>query len=179
VNGEQEYGQNQDNMKILLVSFLLCLYGYGKAQPAQRSSGDPVVYYIDSQRVNSHLFYIDPASISNINLANGFDKNGHKEGRMYITLKTPRPKFLTLKDISDKQAGNDLADILYIIDDSVIQDTTGVRIDPSYILHIKFDSTADKKYLSSHSRQMQIVLIGTKAQLNKPDPSKGPSIHIH
>ena len=160
-------------MKILLL--LACLFGvhgYTSGQSASRpkkTAADSMTYYIDSQKVDFQMIYLDGDNIKDISLLSN---------RMYITWKTPHPVFLTLKDIASRQTGYTGSNILYIIDDSVIKDTTNVRIDPSYILRVKYDSTSDKKYLSPDYRQMGILLIETKRKNNKIDSSTGPIYHI-
>ena len=154
-------------MKTILLGCLLGLCGYANGQPAsrpQKTAADSMTFYIDSQKVDLKLFFFDVDNIKDISLLSN---------KMYITWKTPHPVFLTLKDIASRQTGYTRSNILYIIDDSVINDTTNIRIDPSYILRVKYDSTADKNYLSPSYRQMGLILIETKRKNNKVDFSKG------
>ena len=148
----------------------LCAYASGQsASRPQKTPVDSMTFYIDSQKVDLKLFFFDVDNIKNISLLSN---------KMYITWKTPHPVFLTLKDIASRQTGHTRSNILYIIDDSVIKDTTNIRIDPSYILRVKYDCTTDKNYLSQDYRQMGIILIETKRKNNKIDTSKGPIYHI-
>jgi hypothetical protein len=159
-------------MKIILLGCLLGLCGFTNAQLVsrpQKMPADSMTFYIDSQKVDLKLFFFDGDNIKDISLLSN---------RMYITWKTPHPVFLTLKDIASRQTGSTRSNILYIIDDSVIKDTTNIRIDPSYILRVKYDSTTDKNYLSPSYRQMGLILIETKRKNNKIDSSTGPIYHI-
>ena len=154
-------------MKIILLGCLLGLCGYANGQLmliTQKSAADSMTVYIDSQKVDFPITYLDPNNIKDAS---------YSGNKVYLTWITPHPVFLTLGDISSKRTRYPRSTILYIIDDSLIKDTANVRIDPSYILRVKYDSTADKKYLSPDYRQMGILLIETKKRLRTIDSSTG------
>jgi hypothetical protein len=159
-------------MKLIVFVCFLGWHGFANGQStprSQKTAADPMIVYIDSQKVDFPITYLDPNNV----------KDAHYSGnKVYLTWKTPHPVFLTLKDIASRQTGYTRSDILYIIDDSVMRDTTNVRIDPSHILRVRYDSTTDKKYLSPNYRQMGIILIETKKRLSKIDSSTGPIFYI-
>lgn len=80
----------------------------------------------------------------------------------FVSLKYPHPVFLTLADISGGIPKLDGYDILYIIDDSLIEDTTGIRIDPSYLIQTHAFVSTRLQEKSNNICTLGIVIIRTK-----------------
>jgi hypothetical protein len=163
---------------ILSVAFLL-LYGWTNAQ----STGDGRIrppqpdYYIDSQKVNFPLTWIDPQNIAHINIPP--KDSAHPNGAVYLTWKTPRPAFLNLREISDKEselAGNN---VIYIIDDSLIRDTSLVRIEAANVFRIHSLASSQTSYVPHNAGPVSVVLVETKASFQKKPPPAGVVYHIH
>jgi len=136
----------------------------------------PPAYYVDSQQVNFNNIYMDVNNISNINVQKGESADRKTNGRIYITLKVPFASFLPLEALSHRQEELKDRKVLYMIDDSVVKDTSGIRIDPSYIAGVRAVNVASIPYVGGSEEKLGILFIKTK----KPEPvkSEGPQIRI-
>jgi len=136
----------------------------------------PAAFYVDSQQVNFNNIYLDVQNISDINVQKGESADGKTNGRIYITLKVPFTSFLTLEALSHRQEELKDRKVLYMIDDSVLRDTSGVRIDPSYIAGVRAVNVASIPYAGGSEEKLGILIIKTK----KPAPVKteGPQIWL-
>jgi len=154
-------------MKKIILGCIVIFY----TLPTQAQSSFPPAYYIDSQRVvDLGKIYFSVDSIAYLNVVNGADTANGTNGRIYFTFKQPYASFLTLADVTRKQKDFSEKKVLYIIDGMVIKDTTGIRIDPSFVLEVHAVSMADLPYLSDGKTNMGVVVIETKRK--EPVPPK-------
>lgn len=163
---------------ILSVAFVL-FYGLANAQSTGEGRAQPPEpdYYIDSQKVNFPLTWIDPQNIANINIPP--KDNAHPNGAVYMTWKTPGPVFLNLREISDKEPGLVGNHIIYIIDDSLIRDTSFVRIEAANVFRVHSIASSQTSYLPQNVGPVNVVLVQTKASFQKKLPPTGVVYHIH
>jgi len=161
-------------MKKIFFGCLAGLLAFSVAN-AQREPVPPA-FYVDSQQVNFNNIYLDLNNISDINIQKGESADGKTNGRIYITLKVPFASFLTLEALSLRQEEFKDRKVLYMIDDSVVKDTSGVRIDPSYIASVRAVDVASIPYAGGSGEKLGILIIKTR----KPEPvkSEGPQIRI-
>lgn len=136
-----------------------------------------IIFYIDSVRINFGLDYLDPQNITNINVVKDKNLPGSNSGRIYITWRTPHPVFWSLADIAGMQSikGTPIkkgANILYIVDDSVINDPGVIRMDPSYITQVRAIDIADIPYLRKNAPFTAILQIRTKRLFPPPAPGQ-------
>jgi hypothetical protein len=136
-----------------------------------------VVVYIDSVRINFGLDYLDPQNITKIDVVKDKEPVGNNNGRIYITWKTPHPVFLSLADIAGMQSIKGVpvtkgANILYIVDDSVINDPGTIRIDPTYVTQVRVIDIADIPYLRKDAPFTAILQIRTKRLFPPPPPGQ-------
>jgi hypothetical protein len=122
----------------------------------------PPAIFIDSQLVNLSLIYLDMGSVDHINIIDGLDTTSKTNGKIFVSLKYPHPVFLTLADISDVIPKLNGYDIMYIIDDSLIDDTTGIKIDPSYVIQTHAFISTRRQEKSNTLCALGIVIIQTK-----------------
>jgi len=161
-------------MKKVLFGCLLSLLALSAVRAQNKAVTLPAAYYVDSQQIDFQKVYVNPQNISNINVQNGLSADKKTNGQVYISLKTPYTSFLTLADITRKQGDIKEKKILYIIDNNVVTDTAGVRIDPSFELVVHAVNTDSIAYLGGGQEKMGVVVIETK----KPDEPGKPVIHL-
>jgi hypothetical protein len=136
---------------------------------AQIGSKYPPAIFIDSQRVDYKIDYLDPQNIRDIKVYNGLDSLRHTNGSIYITRKNPHPRLLSLDDIARTQPISSGDRILYIIDDSLITDTSRIRIESSIVLRIHPASLKDVTYLKDFDAKVALLFIETSSKKrNKP-----------
>jgi hypothetical protein len=161
--------------KTLISCFLGLLLSsrlHAQSIPAAHPAPLPPAYYIDSQRVTDlNKVYVDVQDIANISVVNGADPATMTNGKVYITLKTPFNSFLRLSDINRSQQRLKKKKVLYIIDNKVITDTTGIRIDPSYIVRTQTIRADSILYANMGGKNMKILMIETKCK--RPDLKPG------
>jgi len=136
---------------------------YAQTTPPVQPAPLPPAYYVDSQRVTDFSkVYLDIQNIANISVVNGLDSATMTNGKIYITLKMPFITFLRLSDLNRSQQGLKKKKVLYIIDNKVITDTTGIRIDPSNIVKTQIISADSILYASLGGKNVKILMIETK-----------------
>jgi hypothetical protein len=145
--------------KIFIVCVVVLSVVLALPAAAQLPANSPA-FYIDSQLVNFASVYLDPDNIDHISVVKGTDYVLHSNGRLYLTLKQPFTSFLTLADIVRRQTDISEKKILFIINDKVIRDTTGVRIDPGLIGEVHGVSTAEIPYVGE---KMGVIVIRTRS----------------
>jgi hypothetical protein len=128
----------------------------------------PPAIYIDAQRADFPITYLDPENVESVWVVKGEDSINKKSGIIYITTKNHLPP-LTLADISRGQPGLKEKNVLYIIDDKMITDTINVRIDSSIIVRIEAVHSADIPYLVKGGEPFGVLLISTKINFKKPE----------
>ena len=136
----------------------------------------PPTFYIDSQYVNSTNIYVNPDNRQNITVQKAPVGDLTISGRIYITLKQPFTSFLTLSTITSRQTLLPTRNIVYIIDDKLIKDTSGIRIDPSLVLDINSYDMSDMHYIGSSGTKMGMIIIRTKNK-KQAEEEKG-AFHI-
>lgn len=157
-----------------IIAGCFCLYSIGAAcQEATANSAKakfPPAVFINSQRVNYAITYLDPNNLENIEVVSGIDSVNKTSGSIYLTTKSPYQPPLTLADISRGQAGFNAnnKNIVYIIDDKVIADPLMVRMDSSIILRIQAVNSTDISYLAKSGDPFGILVISTKLKFKEP-----------
>jgi hypothetical protein len=161
---------NSTNFKEMKTHFLIFFLTFGSfafvcnRSFAQIKSKYPAAIFIDSQRVDYKIDYLDPQNISDIGVYNGLDSPGHRNGSIYITRKNPHPLLLSLDDIARNQHISPGNRILYIINDSLITDTSRIRIESSIILRIQPASLKDVTYLKDFDPRVALLFIETSSK---------------
>lgn len=154
-------------MKYTLFLLLCSFCGYGQQKP---SFGPLPVYYIDSVKM-TNLPVFDPARIASIDVIKVGDDTAKRYNDIYITLKEPHDfRFLTLEQIARKKvpAGTPC---LFMIDNEIVKDVTGITIDSSYILKYELLNTQDFTYLQAMS-PLAILHIKLKTISNLKEDQK-------
>jgi len=173
-------------MKIAFIGLLAAAFIFGqpaatiaqkKATAATGKTPATVVFFIDSVRINFGLDYLDPQNIIKIDVEKDKEPVGNNNGRIYITWKTPHPVFWSLADIAGMQSIKGIpiakgANILYIVDDSVINDPGTIRVDPTYITQVRAIDIADIPYLRKDVPFTAILQIRTKRLFPPPPPGQ-------
>ena len=130
---------------------------------AQAQTSLPPAYYADSQHVDMGKVYVNLNNIANINVVNGLDSITKTNGKVYLLFKQHYTSFLTLSDVlRSHQPDFSEQKIIYIIDNKVITDTAGIRIDPTLLLDVHAVSMSDVFYLGGGTAKMGLVSIETK-----------------
>jgi hypothetical protein len=159
---------------LLFLSFSIFLTLKGRAQV---SSNLRPAFFIDSMRVDFEKTYIEPDNIKDINVVKGYDSVFQADGKVYITLKSPKPILLTLTDVIAKKTSlKSPSRILFIIDGKVQTDTAGVRIESSIVRTVQVTNETDINYLRGNVRPMSILSIETS--LPKPPAPDSAIIRI-
>jgi len=156
-------------MKKILFSCLalICVFSARAQRPI------PPAYYVDSQNISMKKVYVNPDNISQINVVKGKLGDLTNSGAIFITLKQSYSSFLSISDIiRRKDPGFSETKVLYIVNDSVIKDTSGIRIDPSFVLSVHAVRVTDPSFLCNGQSKMGIVVIDTRP--NGAAPPKDP-----
>lgn len=155
------------HMKYTLFLLLCSLCSYGQ----QKTSFGPLpVYYIDSVKM-TNLPVFDPARIASIGVIKVGNDTAKRYNDVYITLKEPHDfQFLTLEQIARKRVPAGTL-CLFMIDNEIIKDVTGVTIDSSYILKYELMNTKDFTYLQAMP-PLAILHIKLKTTVNLKDDQK-------
>jgi hypothetical protein len=138
------------------------------ATPVGSTSKLPPAIFIDGQRVNYPITYLDPNNWASLQVVKGEDSVNKTSGVIYLMTKSHLLP-LTLADISRAQPGLNTKNIVYIIDDEMIKDTMNVRIDSSVILRVQAVNSADNPYLIKGSDSFGVLLISTKIKFKEPE----------
>jgi hypothetical protein len=165
-------------MKIFVIALLLFIWqGQTQAQTST-TTFPPPDYYIDSVKIGFPLTWMNPQNIAAISVSQGNET--HPNGSIYLTWKTPHPVFFSLADVSDADPTLKGKPIFYIIDDSLISDTTNVRIEAANIFQVHRLDSPHVRYLPKDTGPLTLVLIETFASFHKQEPPKGqgPIIHL-
>lgn len=122
-------------LTLLLVLPVMALAQHGK-QP---------VFFLDSTRIDMERVFLNPNSINSLDVVK--DDPNIPEGAVYITLRAGM-KLLTLEQVLQEHAvaGTD-KQLLYMVNDRVIRDKTGILIDGSYITNVEVVNLSDVYYL--------------------------------
>ena len=129
----------------------------------------PPTYYIDSQAVNFTKVYLDVNNIKSLSVVKDAI-SVTTSGSIYITMKQPFVSFLTLANLTSNQQLSPSEHILYIIDDKLLKDTTGVRIDPTFLSQVSVFNMSDVNYIGDGSKDMKMLIVRTKTT---PAPADG------
>ena len=158
-----------------LAGLLVCSAANAQQANVQNKPAPlPPAWYVDLQRVNFQNIYMDVNNISNIDVQKGICPDKGTNGCIFVTLKVPLTSFLTLEAISRQQADLKNRKVLYMIDDNVVMDTSGVRIEPSYIAGVRTVNVASIPYAGGSGENLAILIIKTK----KPAPVKSEGQQI-
>jgi hypothetical protein len=146
-------------MKKITLSCLVTFF----ALVTQAQNPVPPTYKIDSQNINIKKVYVNPDNISQISVEKGKLSDLSNSGTIYLTLKQSYSSFLTIGDIvRRKDPGFSETKVLYIVNDQIIKDTTGIRIDPTFILNVHAVSVTNISGLCNGQPKMGIVVIDTR-----------------
>ena len=164
-------------MKTAFIGLLAATFITGRPVASLAQEKATPIFYIDSVRIDFGLDYVDPQNIANITVVKDKKPVGNHNGRIYITWKTPHPVFWTLADIAGMQSIKGVpiakgANILYIVDDSVINDPGTIRVDPTYITQVRAIDIADIPYLRKDAPFTAILQIRTKRLFPPPPPGQ-------
>jgi len=148
-------------MKNLNFLFLLLLSISCFAQQKQNPD-----FYLNSVKVDLNKVYINEPRLSSVNV----DKRS-ANGSVSIFTKDSLFTYLTLTDILRKytRLKTDESSILFQIQDKVVQDTVGVKIDASYFIYVDVINLSDVKYVKDKFKQMKIVRIDLDKWERKPE----------
>jgi len=133
----------------------------------------PPSFYLDSQPVNISTIYLNPDNIQSINVQKAALGDLTTSGKIYLTLKQPFTTFLTLPAITSRQTLLPTKNIVYVIDDNLIKDTSGIRIDPSLVLSVDTYDMSDVHYIGNAGTKMGIIIIRTKNKQSHEEQDKG------
>jgi len=123
--------------------------------------------YLDSIEIKTDKIYLDPSNIKEIKTFKGADNaifSGSK-GAVLITRKNKRP-LVTLADIKIQTSNKDTIPYKFIIDEILIEDTSGVRLEAAVIEKIDILRNASNKWDHGYDRTTSI-LITTKLKNKK------------
>ena len=118
-------------------------------------------FYLDSQSVNFTNIYLNPDNIQRVTVWKAPLGDPLTSGKVYLTLKQPFTSFLTLSAITSKQTLLPTKNIVYVIDDKLIKDTSGIRIDPSLVLSVDTYNMSDVHYIGDAGTKMGMIIIRT------------------
>jgi hypothetical protein len=135
-------------MKTKIIFFLLLIPCIGLCQQNQPT------YYLDSVKIDIEKVAISPQSMTKLDF--GHNSPG---GEVYITVKKDI-KFLTLSDIAKSYLKiEDSDNVLFIIEDKVINDKKAIRIDSAMIKKVIKLNLSDVDYIKREFNKMIIVKI--------------------
>lgn len=148
--------------KILLLLFTMGISLSIHAQVLPGINKNDPVYYLDHVRLKAiPVFSVD--QIDSIKVA-----GDHAHGKIYVKTRNPKAlHFMTLSQVAKRQ-GLSKKLLIFMLDGKFLQDTTGMRIDSSYILRTVLIPSSDFKYLDQTSPFTIInILTKSKENLNK------------
>lgn len=148
---------------LLLIILLFCSIisnGQSKAAP---HSNTPPVFFIDSVRM-AKLPQLDPNKIKSIDVVKEYDELTKTFGKVYITSKNKDFNFITLSQIANQYAPG-AAPFIFMINNELVKDSSGVIIDSTYILRCEVTSAKEIKYLQN-SPDISILNIKTRTKEN-------------
>lgn len=149
-------------MKKVLLTLLVLIPFAGFAQ-LRHDDTNSVRLYLDSVLTSQdQLSYINPKNLQSVEVIK-------EQGAVYIRLKDG-VTFLSPDEILDQYLGikNDAA-VLFIIGEKVLLDTSGVRIDSSFIKAVEQTSLAKATYLDEDFQEMKVVTIRLSPEGDKQE----------
>ena len=159
-------------MKIVAILFLLMFslagYGQSNAKTKPNSEWQPL-WYLDSVNVSAaQLGYINPNNIERVDAVKGYRDSVNKvEGKIYIKTKgLKKLDFLTIFDIVKSSGTDSKAPIVFMVDNEFLMDTTGLKIDSSYILRTEIIKASEIDYLKNAFPNLTILKIFTRTKEN-------------
>lgn len=121
-------------MRILLSLIILAWAVAAQSQNKAPVNSNPE-YYVDSLSVASIRLF-DPQKIEKVNVVKEKDAMA-PNGKVFITIKKSATlKWISIKDIVSKYKLSDTAACIFMLNDNIITDTAGFRIDEDYIAGI-------------------------------------------
>jgi|ERR1035437_3331219 hypothetical protein len=144
---------------ILFLSIGFFTFGQDFSEPT---------YYLNKKVIDFKKVYIFRKGIDSISMK----KNGVNE--IYITTKEEKFTYLTIDEIIKKYSKEKIVrgSTLFKINGKIIQDTSGVKIDNLFYIHIEIDSFSNYNYLSDNYKSLKIFNIILKEESDyqyKPD----------
>jgi hypothetical protein len=124
----------------------------------------PPTYYLNSEQIDIENVLIKPSNIDEMKV-----ETKTEGGEVYITAK-PDLKFLTLDDILIRNGGSidSAAQVVYIVDDRVIEDKSKVKVDGSYFIDFKILRLEKVNYVNE--KYKDLIFVEIKLLNEKPKP---------
>jgi hypothetical protein len=152
---------------LLLVSFSLIGHAQQNTKPSAITAMQPLVY-LDSVPVNILHLYFDLNKLANLTVDEYHDSTLHINGKVFMTSKDPKGyQFLTMADLMNAYKKDAQAPTLFMVDNELLTDTSQVRIDSSYILHVKLTQSSEIAYLKNILPNLTIFKITTLKNAEK------------
>ncbi|QJD95138.1 hypothetical protein HH214_04220 [Mucilaginibacter robiniae] len=161
-------------MRRAITAMLLIIGAASLAQnkTAVAAPGDQPVYFVDSVQINEAnmplVEHIAPQEIASLQIGNN---PKYPQGSIYITLKDHslldkllKDKLLTLADITEKNMPGQKKQIIYLVDNKMLTDTSGIRIPSNYVKNVKVVKANETPYFKTTFPKAVIVMISTKPE---------------
>ena len=157
-------------MKIFAVLFLLLFSfaGYGQQNAKPKFNQWQPLWYLDSVNVGAaQMRYINPDNIEKLDVTSYHDPVNRIKGKIYIKTKdSKRLNFLTISDIVKTSVADSKTAMMFMVDNEFLTDTTGIKIDSSYILRTEILKGSEIDYLKDTVPNLIILKIFTRTKQN-------------
>jgi hypothetical protein len=124
----------------------------------------PPLYYLNGEEIDMENVHVNPSSISDIKVVKDTER-----GAIYMTTKR-RLTFLTLDMIlrTNTEIRDSASQIIYIVNDNLVNDTSKVKVDASYFVEIEIKRLDRLTYIDEVHKNLTLVEIHLLKDKPKP-----------